>query len=167
MSRTLYLTTPIYYINATPHLGHAYTTILADAMARYRRQAGDRVNELYTSSNLLGVLYDLEAWDRLLAHADEVWPVAAMFGDPVTIGVIRHQQGLAALALGDHPTARKMMVEAREAFSTAQRPRMVGLVDNTIGLVAEDEGDLDEAEERYRVPVDSGPDDDGVKDPAP
>ena len=43
MSRTLYLTTPIYYINATPHLGHAYTTILADAMARYRRQAGDRV----------------------------------------------------------------------------------------------------------------------------
>ena len=53
------------------------------------RQAGDRVNELYTSSNLLGVLYDLEAWDRLLAHADETWPVAAMFGDPVTIGVIR------------------------------------------------------------------------------
>ena len=46
MSRTLYLTTPIYYINATPHLGHAYTTILADAMARYRRQAGDRVRLL-------------------------------------------------------------------------------------------------------------------------
>jgi methionyl-tRNA synthetase len=43
VSRTFYLTTPIYYINATPHLGHAYTTILADAMARYRRQAGDRV----------------------------------------------------------------------------------------------------------------------------
>jgi methionyl-tRNA synthetase len=43
VSRTFYLTTPIYYINAPPHLGHAYTTILADAMARYRRQAGDRV----------------------------------------------------------------------------------------------------------------------------
>jgi methionyl-tRNA synthetase len=38
-----YLTTPIYYVNATPHLGHAYTTIVADAMARYRRAAGDRV----------------------------------------------------------------------------------------------------------------------------
>jgi methionyl-tRNA synthetase len=38
-----YLTTPIYYINARPHLGHAYTTIIADAMARYRRQRGDRV----------------------------------------------------------------------------------------------------------------------------
>jgi len=39
----LYLTTPIYYINARPHLGHAYTTIIADAMARYRRLRGDRV----------------------------------------------------------------------------------------------------------------------------
>src|SRR5262245_31068485 len=38
-----YLTTPIYYINARPHLGHAYTTIIADAMARYRRLRGDRV----------------------------------------------------------------------------------------------------------------------------
>ncbi|HEY3188965.1 MAG TPA: class I tRNA ligase family protein, partial [Solirubrobacteraceae bacterium] len=40
---TFYLTTPIYYVNAGPHLGHAYTTILADAMARYRRLRGDGV----------------------------------------------------------------------------------------------------------------------------
>ena len=38
-----YLTTPIYYVNDRPHLGHAYTTIVADAMARYRRLAGDDV----------------------------------------------------------------------------------------------------------------------------
>ncbi|PYM19808.1 MAG: methionine--tRNA ligase [Candidatus Rokuibacteriota bacterium] len=36
-----YLTTPIYYVNAQAHLGHAYTTIVADAMARYHRLAGD------------------------------------------------------------------------------------------------------------------------------
>ncbi|HET7342859.1 MAG TPA: methionine--tRNA ligase, partial [Methylomirabilota bacterium] len=41
MSGTFYLTTPIYYVNARPHLGHAYTTIVADAMARYHRLAGD------------------------------------------------------------------------------------------------------------------------------
>ncbi len=41
--RTFYLTTPIYYVNAPPHLGHAYTTLIADAMCRYRRLAGDRV----------------------------------------------------------------------------------------------------------------------------
>jgi len=40
---TFYLTTPIYYINAPPHLGHANTTIMADAMCRYRRLRGDRV----------------------------------------------------------------------------------------------------------------------------
>ncbi len=38
---TFYLTTPIYYVNARPHLGHAYTTILADAMARWHRLIGD------------------------------------------------------------------------------------------------------------------------------
>ncbi len=43
MNETFYLTTPIYYVNATPHLGHAYSTIVADAMARYRRLAGDDV----------------------------------------------------------------------------------------------------------------------------
>jgi methionyl-tRNA synthetase len=36
-----YLTTPIYYVNATPHIGHAYTTIVADILARHHRQRGD------------------------------------------------------------------------------------------------------------------------------
>jgi methionyl-tRNA synthetase len=35
-----YITTPIYYVNAPPHLGHAYTTIVADVMARFYRLAG-------------------------------------------------------------------------------------------------------------------------------
>jgi methionyl-tRNA synthetase len=38
-----YITTPIYYVNAQPHLGHAYTTIAADVLARHRRQRGDDV----------------------------------------------------------------------------------------------------------------------------
>jgi len=46
VARTFYLTTPIYYVNAAPHLGHAYTTLIADAMCRYRRLAGDRVRFL-------------------------------------------------------------------------------------------------------------------------
>jgi methionyl-tRNA synthetase len=44
--RPFYLTTPIYYVNARPHLGHACTTIMADAMCRYRRLRGDRVHFL-------------------------------------------------------------------------------------------------------------------------
>ena len=38
-----FITTPIYYINARPHIGHAYTTMLADAVARSRRLLGDDV----------------------------------------------------------------------------------------------------------------------------
>jgi methionyl-tRNA synthetase len=36
-----YVTTPIYYVNAAPHLGHAYTTIAADILARHHRQRGE------------------------------------------------------------------------------------------------------------------------------
>ena len=43
MKRPFYITTPIYYINAKPHIGHAYTTMLADAIARSRRLLGDDV----------------------------------------------------------------------------------------------------------------------------
>src|ERR1700743_2031692 len=35
-----YLTTPIYYTNAAPHIGHAYTTITADAIRRLKRMQG-------------------------------------------------------------------------------------------------------------------------------
>ncbi|MBA2661417.1 MAG: methionine--tRNA ligase [Bradymonadaceae bacterium] len=38
-----YVTTPIYYVNGAPHIGHAYTTIVADALARYHRQRGEEV----------------------------------------------------------------------------------------------------------------------------
>jgi methionyl-tRNA synthetase len=40
------LTTPIYYVNAKPHLGHAYTTIVADAVARWHRMLGEDVHFL-------------------------------------------------------------------------------------------------------------------------
>ena len=39
---TAYVTTPIYYVNDVPHIGHAYTTIIADTMARYYRLQGKR-----------------------------------------------------------------------------------------------------------------------------
>lgn len=41
--KTFYITTPIYYANDVPHIGHAYTTIAADVLARWRRLKGDRV----------------------------------------------------------------------------------------------------------------------------
>ncbi|MEA2230972.1 MAG: methionyl-tRNA synthetase [Solirubrobacteraceae bacterium] len=40
---SFYVTTPIYYVNAAPHLGHAYSSIAADVMARHMRQRGEDV----------------------------------------------------------------------------------------------------------------------------
>ncbi len=42
MNKKFYITTPIYYVNASPHIGHTYTTVAADILARYHRMIGDK-----------------------------------------------------------------------------------------------------------------------------
>ncbi len=64
MVMSFYVTTPIYYVNATPTLGHAYTTIAADILTRHHRQRGDET-------------YFLTGVDE---HADKVARVAAEQG---------------------------------------------------------------------------------------
>ena len=44
MPKAFYVTTPIYYVNARPHLGHAYTTIVADVISRFHAM---RATEVY------------------------------------------------------------------------------------------------------------------------
>jgi methionyl-tRNA synthetase len=50
----IYLTTPIYYVNDAPHVGHAYTTVIADALARRHRQSG-RPTRLITGTDEHGL----------------------------------------------------------------------------------------------------------------
>jgi methionyl-tRNA synthetase len=66
MSRTEYLTTPLYYVNAQPHMGHAYTTIVADVQARYHRLAGVDT-------------YLLTGTDE---HGEKIFTAAAEAGEP-------------------------------------------------------------------------------------
>ena len=40
-SKAFYLTTPIYYVNDAPHIGHAYTTTAGDVLTRWHRQRGE------------------------------------------------------------------------------------------------------------------------------
>jgi methionyl-tRNA synthetase len=40
---SFYITTPIYYVNDIPHIGHAYTTIIADSLSRFNKLQGKRV----------------------------------------------------------------------------------------------------------------------------
>lgn len=72
MTGKFYITTPIYYVNDVPHIGHAYTTIAADTLARYHRLLGDSVFFL-TGTDEHGQKVEKAATDRGLtpkAHAD-------------------------------------------------------------------------------------------------
>lgn len=79
MSR-FYITTPIYYINAEPHLGHAYTTMVADAAARARRLAGEDVFFL-TGTDEHGQKVERAAQKAGLATRDFADRVAQKFRD--------------------------------------------------------------------------------------
>lgn len=69
-----YLTTPLYYVNARPHLGHAYTTILGDVIKRHRRQRGAQVT-LLTGTD--------EHGDKIDRMAKEVGKAPQEFADEV------------------------------------------------------------------------------------
>ncbi len=74
MTNKFYITTPIYYVNDVPHIGHAYTTIAADTLARYHRLLGDPVFFL-TGTDEHGQKVEKAALDRGLtpkAHADSM-----------------------------------------------------------------------------------------------
>lgn len=69
-----YITTPIYYVNDVPHIGHAYTTTAADVAVRFHRQLGDDVYFL-TGTDEHGSKIEQAAAARGLtpkAHADEI-----------------------------------------------------------------------------------------------
>ncbi len=77
------MTTPIYYVNAEPHLGHAYTTIVADVMARYNRLASrdtyfltgtdEHGDKMVKSADALGKPVQ-ELVDRNSALFRDLWP---------------------------------------------------------------------------------------------
>ncbi len=84
MSKKYYITTPIYYVNDVPHIGHAYTTIAADIMARYQRLKGNDVFFL-TGTDEHGQKIEntaaengetpIELADRVVVRFQELWKV--------------------------------------------------------------------------------------------
>jgi methionyl-tRNA synthetase len=83
MARPFYVTTPIYYVNDVPHLGTAYTTIVADAVRRYQRLRG-RDARMLTGTDEHGLKLEREAVtknltpqqfvDQMSARFREAWP---------------------------------------------------------------------------------------------
>ncbi len=77
---TTYITTPIYYVNAQPHLGHAYTTIIADTYSRFRRLEGDDVR-FQTGTDEHGDKIAEAAEKQGLSPREYVDRISAMFRD--------------------------------------------------------------------------------------
>jgi methionyl-tRNA synthetase len=72
--KSFYVTTPIYYVNDVPHIGHAYTTIAADVAARYKRLDGYQVFFL-TGTDEHGQKVEKAAQERGVdpkTHCDEM-----------------------------------------------------------------------------------------------
>jgi methionyl-tRNA synthetase len=71
---TFYITTPIYYANAKPHLGHAYTTLVADTITKFKRQRG--IDSFFlTGTDEHGINVERAAESRgrpVRQHVDEV-----------------------------------------------------------------------------------------------
>jgi methionyl-tRNA synthetase len=85
-----FLTTPIYYVNDAPHIGHAYTTVVADAIARWHRLLGDDVFFLTgTDEHGLKVAQSAEAAgispqeqaDQNAARFQEAWKLLQISND--------------------------------------------------------------------------------------
>ena len=87
---TTYITTPIYYVNAQPHLGHAYTTIVADTYSRFRRVCGEDVRfqtgtdehgDKIAEAALKEQVSPLEYANRISALYRESWPLLDIVPD--------------------------------------------------------------------------------------
>ena len=83
MSKTFYITTPIYYVNSHPHIGHAYTTIVTDVFVRYRKLFGedtyfltgtDEHGQKIAESAQAADLKPQEFVDRMTAEFRDMWP---------------------------------------------------------------------------------------------
>src|SRR5919206_3016028 len=96
-----YVTTPIYYPNDVPHIGHAYTTVAADTIARYHRLRGEDVvfltgtdehgQKLQRAAEAAGL--DPQAWvDRMEPRWREVWDrLDISFDDYIRTTEPRHE----------------------------------------------------------------------------
>jgi methionyl-tRNA synthetase len=107
MSRTFYVTTPIYYVNDVPHIGHAYTTLAADVLARYKRIMGYDVffltgsdehgQKVEKAANAAGET-PLELADRVVKRFQALWEkLDISSSDFIRTTQERHKKGVSQL----------------------------------------------------------------------
>ena len=105
MSRKpFYVTTPIYYVNDEPHIGHTYTTVVADTVARYRRATGwdvrfltgtdEHGQKIERAAAKLGI-EPIALADRVVSRYEALWQrMAISHDDFIRTTEARHRQGV-------------------------------------------------------------------------
>ncbi|NLZ73107.1 MAG: methionine--tRNA ligase, partial [Bacteroidales bacterium] len=90
--KAFFITTPIYYVNDVPHIGHAYTTIAADTMARFKRMTGfdvlfatgtDEHGQKIAKAAEQQGMTPLELADRVVLKFKNLWPILNIKPDDV------------------------------------------------------------------------------------
>lgn len=132
MADKFYLTTPLYYVNDVPHIGHAYTTIAADVLARYKKMKGVDV-------------YFLTGTDE---HGQKVWKAAQAQG--------KESQQFVDEIVGRYKSAWESLNIKYDDFIRTTDPRHVETVQKIFSKLLE-QGDIykGEYEGWYCVPCET------------
>jgi methionyl-tRNA synthetase len=107
MKQAFYVTTPIYYVNDVPHIGHAYTTVAADVLARYKRLCGydcffltgtDEHGQKVEKAALAAGQTPLALADRVVERYKALWETLRISADDfIRTTQQRHYKAVAAL----------------------------------------------------------------------
>ena len=107
MKPTFYVTTPIYYVNDVPHIGHAYTTLAADVLSRYKKLMGYEVffltgtdehgQKVEKAANAAGET-PIELADRVMKRFQALWEKLDIdYSDFIRTTQERHKKGVTHL----------------------------------------------------------------------
>lgn len=121
MTHRFYLTTPIYYVNDRPHIGHAYTTILADVIARRRRLIGDEVRFL-TGTDEHGQSVARAAERRSLTPAEHVAELAPVWQTAWDALEVRYDRFIRTTDADHVSVVRKALTLLHEGQTNDGRP---------------------------------------------
>ena len=137
--RPFYVTTPIYYVNDEPHIGHTYTTVVADTVARYRRATGwdvrfltgtdEHGQKIERAARQLGI-EPIALADRVVSRYRELWKrLAISHDDFIRTTEPRHRAGVHAPPRADDRGGRRLPRLVRRHVLRGVRGVLPGIAD--------------------------------------
>jgi methionyl-tRNA synthetase len=105
--KTFYITTPIYYVNDVPHIGHAYTTIIADAASRFKKMMGydvffltgtDEHGQKIEKAAAARDIQPIELADQMVVRFKDLWKALNIdYDDFIRTSQLHHEQVVQSL----------------------------------------------------------------------